>query len=470
MSVGSRAPSQPMNALTAGGLFVLCLGALDFGLETSIIAPALPQLTVHYQTSPIAISWLATGFLLAQTVAVPLGGRLGDIFGKRRLLLVSLTAFAVGSLLCAVAASVPLAIAGRAVQGAGAALVPLTLGLTRDLIPSHMLARTIGILAGAANIGAALGFVVSGLLVDRFSPASIFWFLFAFAALLTVGVLALVPETPLRTRVPLDLVGAMLLAGGLVALLLAISKGPAWGWSSGSIVALFIAAVVGLATFALRERRVPHPLLDLALVMRRPFVNANLCALTYGFAFLPAILLIPQIAAAPVSSGYGLGLSTTQIGLVLVPTSATGFAAAWLAGRVVDRVGPSALVVTAALLGGVAYALLAVSHDSIVTLVVASAAVGVGWGTIPASFYRVVLGRADADKSAVAASVPLIARNIGASLGVTVAFVVISSGGLTGPLPADTGFVRAFTVAAAATVLVAATGFTLPRRGVAARP
>jgi MFS family permease len=207
MSAKSHTAAQPTDALTAGGLFVLALGALDFGLEQSTIVPALPRLAAHYQASAIATGWLATGFLLAATVAAPLFGRLGDLFGKRRLLLVSLSAFTLGSLLCALAESVPLAIAGRVVQGAGAAVAP----------------------------------------------------------------------------VPLDLAGATLLGGGLVALLLAISKGAAWGWSSGAIVGLLVAAAVAFAAFVLVERRVARPLLDLALVARRPFVNANVCALTYGF-------------------------------------------------------------------------------------------------------------------------------------------------------------------------------------------
>jgi MFS family permease len=176
------------------------------------------------------------------------------------------------------------------------------------------------------------------------------------------------------------------------------------------------------------------------------------------------VYLIPLIAGAPEASGYGLALSTTQIGLVLLPTSAAGFAAAWLAGRMVDRVGSSTLVVAAAVVGAVAYALLAVSHDTVAALVVGSAAVGVGWSAVPTSVYAVVLGHADADKSAVAVSVPLIFRNIGASIGVTVALVVVSSGGRTGPFLAEDGFGRGFGLGAAAAGLLVAAGLLLPGR------
>jgi MFS family permease len=464
VSASSHAAEHPAEALTAGGLFVLTLGALDFGLEQSIIVPALPRLAVHYHASAIAVAWLATAFLLAATVAVPLFGRLGDLFGKRRLLLIALAAFAIGSLICALADSIPAAIAGRAVQGAGAAVAPLTLGLAKDTVPPQQLPRAIGAVVGAANVGAALGFLASGLLVDWFSPAAIFWFLVGFGALLAAGVYGFVLESPVRTRVSLDFAGAALLGTGLSTLLLAISKGQAWGWSSAAVVGLFAGAAAAFVAFALVEQRVRQPLLDLTLVAARPFANANICAFTFGFAFFLAVYLLPQIAGAPEESGYGLGLSTTQIGLLLLPTSVAGFAAGWAAGHSIRRVGSSALVVIAAAVGVGAYIVLALSHDTVAALTIGSAAVGIGWGAIPTSFYPVVLGRAGADRSGVAVSVPLVFRNIGASLGVTVAFVVLEGGGFSGPFRADGAFVRGFALAAAAAALALVAGLFLPGR------
>src|SRR5262249_27308095 len=163
-------------------------GALDFGLEQSIIVPALPSLARHYETSIIGVTWLATGFLLSAAVAVPLFGRLGDLFGKKRMILVSLTAFSLGSLVCALPSSIGLAIAGRGVQGLGAAVAPLTLGLARDTETPEHLPRTIGAVIGSANVGGGIGFLASGLLVDTFSPAAIFWFLCGAGAVLATGV------------------------------------------------------------------------------------------------------------------------------------------------------------------------------------------------------------------------------------------------------------------------------------------
>lgn len=463
MVANAQTVARPANPATATLLVVFTLAALDLGLEQSIIIAALPRLALHYHASLIAIGWLAIAFLLAAIVAVPFVGRLGDLYGKRRMLLFSLNAFTLGSLLCAIAHSVPLVIIGRGVQGAGAAVVPLMLGLARDIVPPRLLSRAIGVVVGAANLGVGIGFLVGALLVDKVSPAALFWFLFLFSALLTIIAFGLVPESPFRARVPVDVAGAALLGGGLASLLLALSKGETWGWSSVAILGLFAAALVALTAFVLVERRVRHPLFDLGLVSRRPSVMANACALAYGFAFFQFVFLIPQIAGTPTASGYGLGLSTTQIGLLLLPPSAAGFLAGWLAGRVVDRIGPSAVVTAAAGLGAGAYAILAISHDSLAALILCTAAIGVGWGAIPASFYRVMLGQADVDESAVSASVTRVFQNIGASLGATVVLVIVSNGGFNGLFRADEAFVRAFAVGAAGAMLVVAAGLLLPR-------
>jgi MFS family permease len=458
----------PSESLSKGALVVLTLGALDFGLEQSIILPALPGLAEHYGASLIGVGWLATGFLLASIVAVPLFGRLGDLFGKRRLLLVSLTLFVVGSLICALTHAIELAIAGRVIQGLGAAVTPLTLGLARDTVPPQQLSRVVGAVIGAANVGGAVGFLLSGILVDYFSPASIFWLLFGFGALLVVAVAALVHESPNRMRVRLDLGGAALLASGLVALLLAISKGTAWGWSSAAIPGLFAGGTVLIVLFGLFERRVPQPLVDLRLLLTRPFGNVNACFFLFGFAFFLAVFVVPQIAAAPQESGYGLGLSTIKIGLLLLPTSIVGFAASWVGGRTLDRLGSRSLVACGSLAGITGYVLLALTHSTFAVLATGSAVIGIGWGLILTGVYPVVLRNASADKVAVAVAVAVVFRNTAVSVGVTVAFVVIAAAGFTGEFRADAGYTRAFVLGAGGAAVALLSAFLLPARALVA--
>src|SRR5262245_8416715 len=313
-------------------MYVLGLGALDLGLEGAIVLPALPALAEQYGASLVAISWVATGFSLASVVAIPLFGRLGDIFGKRRLLLVALAAFALGSLLCALTDSVGVVIAGRIVQGLGAGVGPLAYGLARDTVAPERLPHAIGTVVGMAGAGSAVGFLLSGLLVDYVSVGAIFWFMFVLPLALGVGVALFVPESPVRARSGVDVGGAVLLALGLATLLLAITKGADWGWSSGRIVGLFVAAAASLAGFVLVEHRIRDPLVDLALVVTHPFVNAHACAVALGFALFIAPFVVPLIAASPTSTGYGLGLSTTQTGVLLMPVALGALAGGWAVG------------------------------------------------------------------------------------------------------------------------------------------
>jgi MFS family permease len=366
--------------------------------------------------------------------------------------------------MCAVTDSIAVAIVGRGVQGIGAAIAPLTYGLIRDTTDTRDMPRMIGILIGVANIGGGIGFLLSGLLVDAFSPAAIFWFLFGFGVVVFAGVALLVPESPARKAGALDLAGALLLSVSLVALLLALSKGSAWGWSSAAIASLFVVAAVGLTAFVAVERRAEAPLVDLQLVRRRPFVNTNVCIFAFGFTFFSATLMLPLIAATSRQSGYGLGLTATRIGLLLAATTVATLAAAWVGGRVVDRIGPRLLAATGACFGVGGYCLLAASHSSTVALGLGTATVVVGSGFIPVAILSVVLRNVRSEKSAVATAVTLVFRSIGLAVGVTVAFAVISGAGLDGPFPNEAGFTRAYVVAAAGAAFVLLASVFLPGR------
>lgn len=444
MTTISRAAEPPAGTLSIAGVFVLALGALDFGLEQSIVVPALPALADHYDASLVAVGWLVTGFLLASVVAVPVLGRMGDIYGKRRLLLVSLGTFAVGALICALTDAIALAIAGRVIQGIGAAVGPLSYSLARDTVEPGLVSRAIGTVVGCATAGGAIGFVLSGLLVDYVSVDAIFWFLLALALATGAAIWALVPETPLRTRVPVDVGGAFLLALGLLAAMLAISKGNAWGWSSPRIVALFAASAVVLVLFALVERRVREPLVDLALVVTRPFADANVCAVLFGYSFFLAVFLVPLIAAAPKDTGYGLGLGTTEIGLLLLPTGLASAFGGWISGRLIDRVGSRAFVAIGSALAVVGYLALALAPETHAVLAVGSALLGLTWGLLLPAIYLVTINGVSTDKTAVAISVNVVGRNSAATLGVQIAFVILSGAGAA----FESGYDRVFVMGA----------------------
>jgi MFS family permease len=466
MTVTTPAPkaAAPARTLAGGGIIVLSLGALDFGLEQALVIPALPALAEHYGASLDTIAWLVTGFVLASIVAIPLVSRLGDMFGKRRMLLASLAAFAVGSLLCAVAESGAVAIAGRVVQGLGAAVAPLTYGLARDTVAPERMSHAIGIVVGGASAGGAIGFLLSGLLVDAFSAAAVFWFLLLFAIAIAIAVALLVPESSVRARVRLDVGGAALLAAGLLALLLSISRGSTWGWTSGRTLATLGAGLVLLAAFAVVEARVREPLVNLGLVVKRPFASTNVCVIAFGFAFFIAVFVVPQIAAAPTTTGYGLGLSTTEIGLVLLPTGVASMVGGVVAGRVLERLGSRTLVAAGGALGVAGYAVLALADVSAASLAAGSGLLGLAWGLILTGIASVVIRSAPRDSTSVALAVNGVTRNTAVAIGAQVAFAIIAGVDAVAGFPAESGYTAVFVMGAVGAALLVVVAFLIPGR------
>jgi len=160
------------------------------------------------------------------------------------------------------------------------------------------------------------------------------------------------------------------------------------------------------------------------------------------------LLLVPQIAASPSASGYGLGYSTLGIGLILLPTGLAALVGGWAAGRIMDRVGPRALVAAASALGIAAYVFLTLSHDTAVALTTGSAAVGLAIGSIMTSIFSVVARDASTDKTAIALAVNSIARTTTVAVGAQVTFAIITDAGLAGAFPAEAGYTRTFLMGA----------------------
>jgi MFS family permease len=463
-AVAVPAVAREAPPLKLGGVLVLAFGSLDFGLESSIVLPALPAFAREYGASVIAVSWLATGFLLASVVAIPLFGRLGDIFGRRRLLLAAFGAFFAGSLICALADSVGMLIAGRIVQGAGAAVLPLAVGIARDALPPERLTRAFGIFIGAAGAGSAIGYVMSGVLVDHVSLDAIFWFLFALSIVLLAAGFVLVPSAPVRARVPVDVAGAALIASGLAALLLGISKGNEFGWTSGRTLGLMAGAAALLAAFVIVERSLPHPLIDLALVGKPPFANAMLCAFAVGYAFAVFAIAVPQLAGLPTATGHGLGYTTTETGLLLVPIALGIMASAWVAGRHVDEVGPRALMAAGSAVAVAGYAALVVAHGSGAAIAAAIGALGIAVGLTLTGILSLVGRAATLDKTSVATAVNAVTRTTGLAVGATASAAILTGAVSAAGVPAESGFSDCFLMGALASGFALLASMLLPGR------
>ena len=445
--------------------WVLAVGALDLGLEQFMVIPILPAVQQTYAASLTSATWLVTGFLLAAVTAAPIVARLGDMYGKRRLLLVSVGAFAVGSLICALAESMTALIAGRVVQGTGAALGPLAVGLARDRVSRERAPVLIGLLVAAAGTGAAIGLLLGGVLVDAFSVDAVFWFMFAVAVGLLLAVLLLVPETPVRESVRPDWGGGLLLAAALGTALLAITQGNAWGWDSARFVILMAVSAVVLVGFVVVERRVSAPLVDMRLMARRPAWSANLASFAMGFGLFIAGVVIPQIASLPAASGYGFGLTFAETGLVLLPGALGIIAGAWVSGSLVHRTGARALVRAGALAAAIAYAWLALDHGSVGSVVTANVPLGFGIGLAFAAITNLVVRAVSERSTAVFVATTLVSRVTGAALGAQVAAAIVIAEGISPPgFPAEDGFTEAFVLGLAAALVAFGAAVAIPSR------
>ncbi|GIJ45166.1 MFS transporter [Virgisporangium aliadipatigenens] len=431
----------------------LSLGGLSFAVLQSLIAPALPVIARDLDASTGDISWTLTAYLLAASVLTPILGRLGDMIGKRRVLLAVLVVLFVGTLLAALAPNLPILIAARALQGAAGAIMPLSIGIVRDELPRERVSVTVGLLSAIFGIGAGVGIVAAGPIVDHLSWHWLFWLPLAVIVVALLGVIFGVPESPIRTPGRLDLAGAGLLSVALVTLLLAISKGREWGWDSGTILTLFAVGAVALVAFVIVERTVAQPLIDMRLMAVRGVWTTNLVAVVLGFAMFGTFLLLPTLLELPAGTGYGFGRTVSEAGWYLVPATLSMLIFGPLAGLLDRRFGPKVPMFLGAGLIVAAFVLPALDHSQAWQILLASFLTGAGIGLGFAAMSNAIIEAVPATVTGQATSVNTIARTIGSSVGTAVIAAVMAADSTPRGLPTDHAFTEGFWVCAGVALL-----------------
>jgi MFS family permease len=291
----SRSPRQAPGRT----LLVLGVGLLGFVLAQTTVIPALGEMQRDFGASASDIAWLVTAYLLVASIATPIFGRLGDMFGKQRLLAISLGLFAVGSLVSALADSLELMILGRGLQGLGGGVFPLCFGVVRDEFPMEKVPTGIAMLGAIAAIGSSIGLPLGGILADGPGYHWIFGVAAIMGVLATATTVLFVPASPIRTPGRVDFTGAAILGVALAALLVAISRGADWGWDSTNTVALMLVGFNGLALFGIVQRRKREPLVNMATFARRPVLTTNIATLLIGSAMISTFVLVPQLGQLP---------------------------------------------------------------------------------------------------------------------------------------------------------------------------
>jgi EmrB/QacA subfamily drug resistance transporter len=470
--VGERA--GPLHPAGAGGgrqhygltLAVLVLAAMAYALSQTLVAPALPEIQRELGTSTTTVTFVLTGYLLSASVATPIVGRLGDMFGKERMLVLTLLAFGAGSLVAALAPTIEVLIAGRAVQGLGGAVFPLAFGIIRDEFPREKVATGIGLISATFGIGGGAGLILSGVIVDHLSYRWIFWLGLIVVAIAVVAAHLFVPESPVKTPARIDWVGAGLLAGGLVAILIAVSEGNRWGWTSARIIWLFAAGAALLLVLVGFELRHPQPLIDMRMLARPAVLAPNLTGLMVGFGMFGSFILIPQLVQLPPETGYGFGASVTGAGLFLLPSTLAMLIAGPFAGWLGARAGAKIPLLVGTFLALGAYTFLAVEHSERWSIYTGTAVLGLGIGFSFAAMANLIVEAVDQTQTGVATGINTIMRTIGGTLGGQIAASLVAGHSAPTGLPEETGFTNAFIMSALGLALATMCAFTIPTRRV----
>jgi EmrB/QacA subfamily drug resistance transporter len=441
----------------------LALAAATFAVLQSLVAPALPEIQRDLHASATAVTWVLTGYLLSASVLTPIIGRLGDMFGKERTLIYSLGILGAGSLLAALATDINVLIAARVIQGGGGAIFPLAFGIIRDEFPRERVATGIAMISAILGIGAGLGIVAAGPIVDTLSYHWLFWFPFFLVVVATIATVFFVPESPVKAPGRVNWAGAALLSAWLVCLLVGISEGSSWGWGDARILGLFAAAVVLLFLWIANEQRAAEPLVDMTMMRVRGVWTVNAAAFLVGAGMYSSFVLIPLFTVTPRSAGYGFGASVTQAGLFLLPSTVAMLVVSPLAGRLANRVGSRVPLVLGSLSTCLAFVFLAAEHDRPWEFYVGSALLGIGIGLAFASLANLIVEAVRPDQTAVATGMNTVMRTLGGSVGSQIGASVIAATVVGHALPTEHGFTVAFIVAAIACALAALASLAVPR-------
>lgn len=448
-----RAPAH-----TGLTLLALSVSGMVVSVQQTLVLPLLPQLMRHFNTSVASVTWVFTASLLAGAVATPLLSRLGDMYGKKNLILVTMGLLLAGSVVCALSGSLVVLIAGRALQGTSTALIPLAIGMIRDSFPREKVTSGIGIVSATMGVGGSMGMIVTGLIADHTSSyRPEFWIAAALAAAGMILVTVSARDAGARAGGRPDYLGATILAGLLVCLLLAISEGNSWGWASGGVLALFAAAAVLTVVWVLVETRVAQPLVRMSLLVGRKSLSANVASLLLGFSMYAAFTLIATFVQTPKSVGYGLGGNVLDVGLYMLPSTVTMLICSALAGRIATRIGAANSLAVGSVFAGLSYLWLALSHSHPYDMLGFSAVQGIGFGVAYAALGTLAVQHVPMDQSGIASGVNSLVRTAGGSVSGAVTAAILTGETIQGlpGVPALHAYVLSFVIVAVGAWLAA---------------
>ncbi|MEU4654027.1 MFS transporter [Streptomyces sp. NPDC023723] len=457
---------QPTAARPGGVVATLALAGTVAAVMQTLVTPLIAEMPQILHTSSSNAAWVVTVTLLVAGVCVPVSGRLGDLIGKRRMLLICTVPLVAGSVVCALSSSVVPMIVGRGLQGMGMGMVPLGIALLRDVVPKEKLSSSIALVSASMGIGGAIGLPLAAAVAQYADWRVLFWGSAGLALLIGALIFFVVPDVPAGAKGQrFDAPGAIGLAIGLVSLLLAISKGGDWGWGSGTTLGLIALAVVALAVWGYYELRTRDPLVDLRTTARPRVLLTNASSILIGVGMYSFLLIAPQLLQFPEATGYGLGQSMLAAGLYLAPGGVMMMIISPLGGKLINSRGPKFALVLGALViaagYGLALPLMGTAWGLMLSGIVINSGVALAYGAMPA----LIMSAVPLSETAAANGFNALMRSLGTTIGSAVIGVVLAQmtttlGGYT--LASEDGFRTGLLIGGGVALLSAAVACLIP--------
>lgn len=411
----------------------------------TIVVPIQARLPELLNASREDTAWVVTSTLLAGAVVTPISGRLGDMYGKRRVILVLLAVMIVGSVIVAISPGIVGVIVGRALQGAIVGVIPLGISILRDVLHEDRVDSAVALVSATLGAGGALGLPLSAVIAESGNWHLIFWMSGALGAIGFILVLWIVPVSVLRTEGRIDVVGVIGLAAGLTGILLAVSRGNEWGWGSAATLACGLGGVAVLLLWGWYELRIREPLLDLRVAARAPVLLTNLASIAMGFALFASNVIYPQMLELPPSTGVGFGLSLLSASFVVMPLGLVMMLLSPFSGRIARTVGPKPLLVAGSAAVIVAYAFSLLLSSAVWHILVANILIGIGIGLGYAAMPMLIMRSVPPSETGESNGLNALFRSLGTSSAAAAVAALLAT----------------FSVHVDGTDLPTATGFTL---------
>jgi MFS family permease len=442
---------------------VLCLAGLAYATLSSVVVPALPRLEHSLHTSENGVTWVLTAYLLSASVGTSIIGRLGDMYGKERLLLWTLMVLIVGALMAALAPSLPWLLAGRVLQGAAGGIFPLAFAIMRDEFPRERVAGAIGLMSSILGVGGGGGIIVGALIVTDLNWHWLFWLPLGVTVLAAICTWRFIPESPVRVPGRVNWLAAALMSTGICAVLIAVAQTTVWGWGSPKTLILLIAGLAICGAWVWVEVRSREPLIDMAMMRIRAVWTTNLAAFLLGAGMYSSFILFPQFAQLPRRTGFGFGASVVASALYLLPAALVMAVIGTAAGRVARRFGSKAALVAGAAITGLAFAVLLVAHSHPFELLISAALMGTGIGLAFSALANLIVEAVPAGQTGAAGGMNTVMRTLGGALGGQLSATFLTDNTRHG-LPTITGFNLSFAMATVFLAVCVVASLAVPGR------